>query len=113
MLAGIPGVQLPPPLPAGHTTTYYIYWVQLPAAIRDAAAADLLERGIYTTFRYPPLHKVLAYGSAAVLPNGEQAAEESLLLPLHPGLDDDVRTMAGELRRAVQRRLAGAGRERE
>nr|AIW62986.1 aminotransferase [uncultured bacterium BAC-AB1442/1414/561] len=114
LLAGIPGVQLPPPLPAGHTTSYYFYWVQLPAAIRDAAAADLLERGIYTTFRYPPLHKVPAYGSAAVLPNSEQAAEESLLLPLHLGLDDDdVRTVARELREAVQRRLAGARRERE
>ncbi|MEU7171993.1 DegT/DnrJ/EryC1/StrS family aminotransferase [Micromonospora tulbaghiae] len=112
LLADTPGVRLPPPLPDGHTSSYYFYWVQLDATVRDAVAADLLQRGIYTTFRYPPLHKVPVYGARVVLPETEQAAEETLLLPLHAGLDDDeVRTVAGELRAAVRRH--GAGYEEE
>ncbi len=104
LLAGATGVLPPPPLPDGHSTSYYFYWVQLDATVRDAVAADLLDMGIYTTFRYPPLHKVPAYGAQVVLPATERAAEETLLLPLHAGLtDDEVRTVADELRAAVRR----------
>ncbi|MGP4052520.1 DegT/DnrJ/EryC1/StrS family aminotransferase [Streptomyces sp. 2A115] len=109
LLADADGIRLPPALPAGHTGTYYFYWVQLDAAVRDQVAADLLEKGIYTTFRYPPLHKVPAYrGGGAVLPNTDTASSTTLLLPLHQGLDDaEVRTVADELRKAVEHRGAG------
>lgn len=101
------GVRLPPPLPAGHRSSYYFYWVQLDKAIRDQVAADLLDRGIYTTFRYAPLHRVPAYRASADLPGTDEASESTLLLPIHQGMDDtDVRTVAGELRKSVEYRRA-------
>ncbi|WP_202918801.1 DegT/DnrJ/EryC1/StrS family aminotransferase [Saccharothrix deserti] len=106
-LAGVPGLRTPPPLPAGHDTSYYFYWVQMDPAIRDAVAADLLEAGIYTTFRYPPLHRVPAYGSDAVLPNAERASDETLCLPLHQGLShEDVDRVVTELRESVGSKLS-------
>jgi aminotransferase len=103
LLADAEGIRRPPCLPAGHTSSYYFYWVQLDPRIRDQVAADLLDRGIYTTFRYPPLHRVPAYGGTEQLPASDEAAESTLLLPLHQGLDDtDVRTVAGELRKSVE-----------
>ncbi|GLW05788.1 aminotransferase DegT [Microtetraspora sp. NBRC 13810] len=105
LLAGADGIRLPPPLPDGHVTSHYFYWVQLDAGIRDQVAADLKERGVYTTFRYAPLHKVPIYRGDAELPGTEEAADTTLLLPLHQGLDDaDVRTVADELRKAVEYR---------
>lgn len=104
-LAQIPGLRLPPPLPAGHESSYYFYWVQLDARIRDQVAADLYRAGVYTTFRYPPLHKVPAYGSRAVLPLAERAADETLCLPLHQSLDEvDLHRVVAELRKSVEAR---------
>ncbi|MCK2244436.1 MULTISPECIES: DegT/DnrJ/EryC1/StrS family aminotransferase [unclassified Crossiella] len=110
LLAGVPGVVLPPPLPEGHSSSYYFYWVQLDPRIRDVVAAGLLERGIYTTFRYPPLHKVPAYqADVTPLPATEAAADATLLLPLHHGLADaEVKTVAAELTELVtQHRVEG------
>ncbi|GAB1338440.1 DegT/DnrJ/EryC1/StrS family aminotransferase [Streptomyces sp. E-15] len=106
-LAGAEGVLTPPPPPAGHESTHYFYWVQFADGIRDDIASELLAADIYTTFRYAPLHKVPAYRSAdqAPLPSSDHAAARTLCLPLHPGLtDDDVRTVAATLRKAVAAR---------
>ncbi len=65
--------------------SFYFYWIQTPK--RDELACYLKEQGIYTTFRYWPLH--LAYKTGDSLPNAEKAAREALLLPLHCGLSDD------------------------
>lgn len=103
LLADVAGIRLPPRLPTGHRSSYYFYWVQLDPAIRDLVAVDLLEHGIYTTFRYPPLHKIPAYGIAGHLPATDEAADTTLLLPLHQSLDGtEVETIAGELRKAVE-----------
>ena len=109
-LAGVDGVLTPPPLPAGHESTHYFYWVQLAPGIRDLVAGDLLADGIYTTFRYAPLHKVPAYGpEAPELPASDWASDRTLCLPLHPGLSDaDVLTVAAALRKAVEARSAAA-----
>jgi dTDP-4-amino-4,6-dideoxygalactose transaminase len=105
LLADQDDVALPPPLPDGHLSSHYFYWVRLPPAIRDEVARDLLDRGVYTTFRYAPLHKVSAYASDAVLPGADEAAESTLLLPIHQSLDDsDVRTVAEELTKSVENR---------
>ncbi|MEU1797277.1 DegT/DnrJ/EryC1/StrS family aminotransferase [Streptomyces californicus] len=106
LLSPLDGVRLPPPLPPDHTTSYYFYWVRLDPRIRDAVASDLLGRGVYTTFRYPPLHRVPAYGHhGPPLPHTESAAEATLLLPLHQGLSDaDVATVAAEFRASVEAR---------
>lgn len=101
-LAGLEGVRTPPPLPAGHTSSHYFYWVRLPAGARDQVAADLLAADIYTTFRYEPLHTVPLYGFTGKLPNATALATETLCLPLHPGLSDaDVHTVVAELRKSV------------
>lgn len=105
-LAGLDGVLTPPPLPEGHDSSYYFYWVQMSPEIRDEIASELYAAGIYTTFRYAPLHKVPAYQAVdQVLPASDKASGETLCLPLHPGLsDDDVRTVAAALRKAVEAR---------
>ncbi|WP_253774864.1 DegT/DnrJ/EryC1/StrS family aminotransferase [Goodfellowiella coeruleoviolacea] len=107
-LADVPGLRTPPPLPAGHRTSHYFYWVQLDPGVRDEVAADLYRAGIYTTFRYPPLHRVPLYRSAAVLPGADRAAERTLNLPLHQSLsDDDVDLVVSELRASLRRVMRG------
>ncbi|MEV7618208.1 DegT/DnrJ/EryC1/StrS family aminotransferase [Streptomyces sp. NPDC089799] len=111
-LAGLDGVLTPPPLPAGHESTHYFYWVQLDPELRDHVAGDLLADDIYTTFRYAPLHKVPAYRTEGVeplpLPGSDWASDRTLCLPLHPGLsDDDVLTVVASLRKAVENRRGG------
>ncbi|MFI0366582.1 DegT/DnrJ/EryC1/StrS family aminotransferase [Actinomadura sp. 1N219] len=113
-LADVDGLRLPPPLPAGHSSSHYLYWVQMDPAIRDGVAHDLYERGVYTTFRYAALHQVAAYGSRARLPKAERAVAETLCLPLHQSLsEEDVDQVTAELRAAIHRRspdLAGRAR---
>ncbi|MQS06137.1 DegT/DnrJ/EryC1/StrS family aminotransferase [Streptomyces alkaliphilus] len=108
-LAGVAGLRLPPPLPVGHTTSHFMYWVQFENGVRDRVARDLYERSIYTTFRYPLMHRVGAYGSNAVLPRAEAAAERTLLLPIHQSLSDaDVDRVITEVRDCVAARSGGA-----
>jgi aminotransferase len=80
----------------GHTEdSYYFYWIQTPR--RDELARYLRANNIYTSFRYYPLH--LAYKTGDSLPNAEQAARETLLLPLHCNLtDEDVEYICGKVR---------------
>ncbi|WP_243788685.1 DegT/DnrJ/EryC1/StrS aminotransferase family protein [Saccharopolyspora gloriosae] len=104
-LTDVDGLRPPPPLPAGHSSSYYFYWVQMDAEIRDQVAADLYAAGIYTTFRYPPLHKVPAYGAAESLPEADRASDETLCLPLHQGLTDaQVDQVAEQVRKAIANR---------
>ncbi|GAA4423357.1 DegT/DnrJ/EryC1/StrS family aminotransferase [Actinokineospora soli] len=106
-LAGLPGLALPPRLPEGHVGSHYFYWVQMAADIRDDVAADLYRRGIYTTLRYPLLHKVRAYGADVRLPGAERAAATTLCLPLHQGLSDaDVTAVVAALTETVTARSA-------
>jgi aminotransferase len=108
LLGGVDGIGLPPAAPADHVSSHYFYWVRLHPRIRDDVAADLLAQGVYTTFRYPPLHRVPVYGTDhPPLPGTDRAAAATLLLPLHQGLsDDDVRTVGHALVAAVRSRPA-------
>jgi dTDP-4-amino-4,6-dideoxygalactose transaminase len=81
-------VRCPPRLPEGHSSSYFFYWVQVEPEVRDRLAHLLLDRGVYTTFRYLPLHQRAIYGSEAALPRAEAAAARTLCLPTHNGLDD-------------------------
>jgi dTDP-4-amino-4,6-dideoxygalactose transaminase len=100
--AAIGGLRVPPPLPPGHETSYYMYWIQLDPAVRDAVARDLYARGVYTTFRYPLLHRIPAYGSTAVLPGADLGAASTLLLPMHQALSDsDVERVVAAVRECV------------
>nr|UYD71608.1 NDP-hexose 35-epimerase [Streptomyces sp.] len=104
LLLDVEGVRVPPPLPEGHDSSHYFYWVQMDAAIRSKVASDLLERDIFTTFRYPALHRVPVYSVQDVsLPGAEEAADRTLLLPLHQGLSDaEVHTVVDEFRKSVE-----------
>lgn len=84
--AGIPWLRLPPP-PTKESTPYF-YWVQAPVDIRDKLAYYLHERGIYTTFRYWPLHRTSLYADSGSYPGADLAADTTLLLPLHQNLSD-------------------------
>ena len=65
---------------------------------RDKLASYLRERGIYTTFRYYPLHWVDFYGQKAVkLKNAEEAALCTLCLPIHQSLSDNEVEKISEL----------------
>ncbi|MEK8169663.1 DegT/DnrJ/EryC1/StrS family aminotransferase [Streptomyces sp. M19] len=90
-LEGSRGCAAAPPPPA-HESSYYFYWTQMDRRIRDEVATRLYRRGIYTSFRYAPLHLVGAYGPRPPLPGAERAAAETLCIPLHQGLDDTSST---------------------
>jgi aminotransferase len=94
-LAGIDGLLLPPPIPAQAVSSYYLYWVQ--TARRDELAKYLRDNGIYTTFRYYPLH--LATKNGGRYPGAERAANFTLNLPLHQGLSGgDVELVCDKVR---------------
>ncbi|NQW49409.1 MAG: DegT/DnrJ/EryC1/StrS family aminotransferase [Planctomycetes bacterium] len=89
-LAGIEWLTLPPEVPGDCRTSHYFHWIQVPGeGRRDRLATYLRGKGIYTTFRYHPLHRVAFYEHAGErLPCADQAAEETLLLPIHQALTD-------------------------
>lgn len=66
--------------------SYFTYFARIPGGKRDALAKYLYNQGVYTTFRYHPLHLNPIYQSNAKLPNSERLNEEGLNLPLHPNL---------------------------
>jgi len=74
----------PPKAPDYVTSTHYFYWIQHPK--RDELARFLKEKGIYTTFRYYPLHRIKFYEAYSELPNADLAAETTLCLPIHQAL---------------------------
>lgn len=65
--------------------SFYFYWIQCPK--RDDLAKFLRVNGVYTTFRYHPLHRVFKTGDN--LPGADYAADNTLLLPLHCNLTDE------------------------
>jgi dTDP-4-amino-4,6-dideoxygalactose transaminase len=91
------GVVLPVEQP-GCRHVYHLYVVRVPA--RDRVKEKLAARGIGTGIHYPmPIHLQPAYRDVVVVPAPlhatEQAAEEILSLPMHPGLTvDDVHHVA-------------------
>ena len=88
-LSKIDWLRLPPEPPPQNESSYYFYWIQTKTQIRDDLARYLRGKGIYTTFRYYPLHWVKFYGANVTLPNSEAAAQTTLCIPLHHSLTDD------------------------
>ena len=87
-LNSLPWLQCPPAMPSSVQSSYYFYWIQVPAAVRDDLAHFLRQRDIYSTFRYPPLHKLKYYDANDTLTDAELAAESTLCLPLHQTLSE-------------------------
>ena len=68
-------------------SSYYMYWIQTEDEdTRNELAKHMKENGIYTTFRYYPLHWVEYYNDKSDLSNTEFAAKNTLCLPLHQSL---------------------------
>ena len=99
-LRNLAWLQSPPVVPAGSESSYYLYWVQCDSECRDRLAIHLRQLGIYSTFRYYPLHRVVLYGASAKLPDAERAADRALCLPLHQSLSDsDLEQILDAIRR--------------
>lgn len=86
-LKGLKGITLPFDPPANTTSSYYFYWIQVKNAEEQLSMAKhLVNNGVYTTFRYYPLHLVSFYHSQVSLPNSEKIGSTTLNLPLHHNL---------------------------
>lgn len=98
-LADLDWLALPPAPPKGAGSGHAFFWIQCAEGLRDALALYLRQRGVYTTFRYEPLHGKPVYRSAAELPETDFAARNTLLLPQHQGLtDQNLETIAALVR---------------
>jgi len=82
-------LDLPPELPEYVQTSYYFYHVQIKNGKRDLFAKFLRENGIYTTYRYYPLHRVPSYGVTGNFPNANYAADNTLNLPIHQSISQE------------------------
>lgn len=88
-LRDISWLKVPDAIPMDCESSYYFYHIQTKAGIRDELASFLRQNGIYTTFRYFPLHWVKYYDVKDTLPNAEKAAKETLCIPIHQSLKND------------------------
>jgi len=79
---------LPPRIEDEYVSSYYFFWIQLEK--RDELARYLLDNGVYTTFRYWPLHKVQYFKlNGKDLYNSNYACRHTLNIPLHQSLSDE------------------------
>lgn len=88
-LKDIDWIVLPDPMPEGWKTSYYFYHIQVTNGKRDQLAKYLRDAGIYTTYRYFPLHRVAGYGITGDFPGADYATDNTLCLPIHQSLSDD------------------------
>lgn len=92
-------LDLPLPLEEGCKSSYYFYHIQIKNGKRDELAKFLRTHGIYTTYRYYPLHRVSHYGVKGLFPNADYAADNTLCLPIHQSLSmDDVQMIIDYIR---------------
>ena len=83
--SGIDPVTTPVEANTGDKHSYFTYCIRIPK--RDELAHYLMDKGIYTTLRYHPLHLNELYRQTDVrLENCEQLNEDALSIPLHPNM---------------------------
>ena len=85
-LADLDWLDIPNKILPGTQSSYYMYHIQ--TKDRDGLAMYLRSNGIYTTFRYYPLHWVKYFDSNIKLPETEYAANHTLCIPLHQNLSN-------------------------
>ena len=88
-LKDVSWLDIPDALPDYCTHTHYFYHIQVKNEKRDQLAKYLRDNGVYTTFRYYPLHRVSAYEVTGMFPNADYAADHTLCMPIHQTLTDD------------------------
>ena len=88
-LKDVAWLTLCPNVPESCTSSYYMFWVQ--TEHRDKLARHLLQHGIYTTFRYWPLHRIDFFedDDPHAFPNADYAAARTLNLPIHQSLKEE------------------------
>lgn len=69
---------------------YSNYFYTIQTQRRDSIAHGLLEKGIYTSLRYSPLHKMKLFqeDSFSTYPGAEKFFDQSLNIPIHTSLQD-------------------------
>lgn len=98
-LSAFSWIDLPPTLPSDWRSSYYFYHIQVKNGKRDELAKFLRENGIYTTYRYFPLHRVKKYGASGNFPGADYATDNTLCLPLHQSLsDEDLNLVLGKIK---------------
>lgn len=103
-LSDVAGIETPPEPLAESEGSYYLYWIRMQKK-RDELALYLSENGVYTTFRYFPLHMVGHFNARCRLPNAEKISEVTLNLPLHQNLSEsDVEHVCDLVKNFVSRR---------
>jgi aminotransferase len=87
-LSKLDWLELPPKENFENESSYYFFWIQ--TKHRDALAKHLLDNGVYSTFRYWPLHKIKLFENFATdkYPNSEYICQNTLNIPLHQSLSD-------------------------
>ena len=86
-LMDVKDLVIPPPIPEYITSSYYMFWIQ--TAFRDELANFLYNKGIYTTYRYFPLHRIKYFNNFTdELQNSDYVADNTLNIPLHDSLSD-------------------------
>lgn len=86
----------PLPIPEDCKSSYYFYHIQVINGKRNELAAYLRENGVYTTYRYYPIHRVPGYKVNGCFPNADYAADNTLCLPIHQSISkNDLELIAG------------------
>ncbi len=105
-LKDVSWIELPPALPEYMTTSYYFYFIQVKNGKRDQLAKFLRENGVYTTYRYYPLHRVPGYGVTGEFPNADYAADCTLCLPIHQSLsNNDIKIVVDTIKKFESSKL--------
>jgi dTDP-4-amino-4,6-dideoxygalactose transaminase len=94
------------PFASQSPSTHHIFPVLLPeTAVREQVIGELRERGIQTSYHYPPIHHLSWYREhypGVHLPVTERFAARELTLPLHPKMEDwQVEFVTESLRNAL------------
>ncbi|HDQ00778.1 MAG TPA: DegT/DnrJ/EryC1/StrS family aminotransferase [bacterium] len=98
-LASVGWLRTPVDAAENEQHSYFTYTIRVINNRRDELAKYLLDRGIYTTLRYEPLHLLPIYKSQSKLPISEQLNEEALSIPLHPRLtENDVQYIVDNIK---------------
>ncbi len=89
-LANIGWLDLPYQIKKDCESSYYFYHIQVKNDKRDQLASYLRNKGVYTTFRYYPLHWVSLYGQKNQrFENAEYASNHTLCIPIHQSLKNE------------------------
>lgn len=87
-LETVPELLRPLEAPTTDRHSYFTYSIRVPQ--RDKLARFLLDRGIYTTLRYQPLHHLPLFEQRwRNLPNSDALNESALSIPLHPRMTSE------------------------